>query len=214
MPVILQKLFAAAMLVPAISACSPNTLEWKEEILLHDGRKIIADRKDVMGGWAELGQSGSAQKRMITFTNPENPQKKYSHQITGSSNYILRDFYQGMPWLIVYVGPFSDDTKCPIGSYETFTLINDVWRRISYAGMPKDFKNPNMAVSYELYVPHQNDPDQRRRGKILTALQIQEIIESKKTLTRGGFDTTWRLVEKDSDGYVTDCDFIANKMKG
>ncbi|RAR70172.1 hypothetical protein AX018_11173, partial [Paracidovorax anthurii] len=42
---ILQGCLLAALLSPALAGCTPNTFEWKEEILLHDGRKIIAERK-------------------------------------------------------------------------------------------------------------------------------------------------------------------------
>jgi len=187
-------------LLPALAGCTPSTFEWKEEILLHDGRKIVAQREDVEGGWAEPGQSGSAQKRTITFPDPDIQGKKYTHQITGSSNYLLVDFENGVPWLVVSVGPFSVDTDCPIGSYETFTQINGAWRSVSYSTLPKRFNKPNMATTYT-----PDMPDLRRRGKILTADEINRIIAAKKKLAAGSYGTTWRLVEKNDHGRSIDC---------
>ncbi|MDA8454341.1 hypothetical protein M4R22_06170 [Acidovorax sp. GBBC 3334] len=191
---------SVSLLLPALAGCTPNTFEWKEEILLHDGRKIIAERKDVAGGWTEPGQSGSTQKRTITFPDPNDPKKKYTHQITGSSNYLLLDFEKGVPWLIVSVGPFSVNTDCPIGSYETFTQVNGAWRSVSYSELPKAFANPNMSVTYT-----PDMPDPRRKGKVLSAEEIQALLASKKRVLAGATGTTWRLVQKNDHGRPIDC---------
>jgi len=196
-------------LLPALAGCTPSTFEWKEEILLHDGRKIIAQRADVEGGWAEPGQSGSAQKRTITFPDPDIPSKQYTHQITGSTNYLLVDFENGVPWLIVDVGPFSSDTKCPIGSYETFTQISGVWRSVSYSTLPKRFNKPNMAVEYT-----PDMPDPRKRGQMLSAEKIQQLITGMKRLLAGASGTTWRLVEKNDHGRPIDCDYYRQQAEG
>src|SRR5450830_674898 len=63
----------------------PSTFKWKEEVLLHDGRKIIVERKDVMGGWAEPGQSGSTQQRIITFSDPDHPKKNTPTKLWGAA---------------------------------------------------------------------------------------------------------------------------------
>ncbi|WP_080767224.1 hypothetical protein [Xanthomonas citri] len=201
---------SVSLLLPALAGCTPNTFEWKEEILLHDGRKIIAERKDVAGGWTEPGQSGSTQKRTINFSDPDDPKKKYTHQITGSSNYLLLDSDNGVPWLIVSVGPFSVDTDCPIGSYETFTQVNGVWRSVSYSALPKEFNKPNMATDYG-----PDSPDLRRSKKLLSAEQIKEIIEAKKRKAAGSYGTTWRLVQKNDHGRPIDCQaYPAVKKEG
>jgi hypothetical protein len=111
----MRKLLAILFISLCLIACGKqaNTFDWKEEIQLHDGRKIIAQRLDVLGGRSELGQEASPKERNITFADPDNPAKTYTHKITGASNYLLLDFDKGVPWLIVHVGPFSTDTKCP-----------------------------------------------------------------------------------------------------
>jgi hypothetical protein len=105
----MRKLLAILFISLCLIACSKqaNTFDWKEEIQLHDGRKIIAQRLDVLGGRSELGQEASPKERSIAFADPDNPAKTYTHKITGASNYLLLDFDKGVPWLIVHVGPLA-----------------------------------------------------------------------------------------------------------
>ena len=194
---------AVSLLILAGSACSEkstpqNTFEWKEEILLHDGRKIIAERVDVMGGWAEPGQSGAPQERRITFPDPDNPAKKYTHRITGSSNYLLLDFDKGVPWLIVFVGPFSTGTDCPIGSYETFTFANSDWISTKFSDVPFAIRKANMAVDY-----FSGDSEVRKPRKLLSSTDIQEVI--RRTSQMPSVQASWKIVETNEHGRTMDC---------
>ncbi|WP_211322519.1 hypothetical protein, partial [Paracidovorax anthurii] len=107
------------------------------------------------------------------------------------------------------VGPFSVDTDCPIGSYETFTQVNDAWRSVSYKNLPKEFTRPNMSVTYA-----PDMPDPRRKGKILSADEIQKLLASKKRLVAGASGTTWRLVDKNDHGRPIDCQAYPVVQKG
>jgi hypothetical protein len=203
-------LFIATTTLTLLTACSPNpsppkTFDWKEEIQLHDGRKIIAERLDTLGGWAEPGQEGAPQLRRITFPDPNQSGKTYTHTITGSSNYLLLDFDKGQPWLIVEIGPFSTDSKCPIGTYETFTMREGKWQSVSYAGLPRQFLKPNMALSYT--------NSMREKGQLTSSSQImQRINDSRYT----ALESAWNLVQTNVHGRPIDCDHyrkLAQEMK-
>ena len=43
---------------------------WKEEVLLHDGSKIVVERSQSYGGRHEIGQSSPVKEQTITFTVP------------------------------------------------------------------------------------------------------------------------------------------------
>jgi len=43
---------------------------WKEEVLLHDGQKLIAERSQSYGGQHEIGQPPPIKEHTITFTLP------------------------------------------------------------------------------------------------------------------------------------------------
>ena len=194
-------------LLPMLGACD-STFKWKEEIRLHDGRIVIAERVDVLGGWHEPGQSASEKIRTINFSDPSDAKKKYTHSVTGSSNYVVVDFIDGVPWMVVLIGPFSDGTKCPVGSYETITWRDGGWRSVSYADLPKNISIVNMAYSY---APDQ--PEMRKSGKLLTAEQI-DYINKKSRL--GAVISSYQLVYVNGAGRPMDCEYygkLANENK-
>lgn len=191
--------------LPMLGACD-STFKWKEEIRLHDGRIVIAERVDVLGGRHEPGQSASEKVRTINFADPSNAKKRYTHSVTGSSNYGVVDFIDGVPWMVVLVGPFSDGTKCPVGSYETITWINGGWRSVSYADLPKKIKTTNMAYGY---APDQ--PEMRKAGELLTADKINYII--KKSSRLGAVSSSYQLVETNGAGRPMDCEYYGELAK-
>lgn len=190
-------LFTVAALGLAACDLQAPVYKWTEEILLQDGRRLLVERKDLQGGWAEPGQSGSTRERHISFANPDDPQKKYTHMITGSSNYLLLGFENGTPWLIVLVGPFSYETRCPIGTYETFSWSDDGWRSVSYATLPKAFTKVNM-VADDQFIPGFD----KRQGVTLSAEQIEQTIQKlKRNYVR---KATWSLVQRMDEGNSMD----------
>ena len=56
-----MKLFKAISLVlilgVSMTACGAGKSSWKEEVLLHDGTKLIVERSQTYGGNHELGQT-------------------------------------------------------------------------------------------------------------------------------------------------------------
>lgn len=194
------------VLLPILGACD-STFKWKEEIRLHDGRLIVVDRVDVLGGWHEPGQSASEKKRTIVFSDPDDKKKKYTHALTGSSNYLVLDFLNGVPWMVVLVGPFSHDTKCPVGSYEAITWREGRWASVSYSDLPKNISIVNMAYSY---APDQ--PEMRKSGKLLTAEQIDYI--NKKSSRLGAVSSSYQLVSVNGAGRPMDCDYYRKMAEG
>src|SRR5450830_1316108 len=68
--------------------------------------------------------------------------------------------------------------------------------------------HPNLAVTYVV-----SELDPRRSGSILTSDQIKFLISSSEKI-RGGSGISWRLVEKDSDGTITDFDYYRKNFRG
>lgn len=87
----------------SMSACSSET-SWKEEVLLHDGSKIIATRSQSRGGRGEIGQS-PIKEQAITFKMPSSNKSitwkdKYSEDV-GHSNFDLLALHilNGTPYI-------------------------------------------------------------------------------------------------------------------
>jgi hypothetical protein len=202
----MKRMLILLLLIPLAAACGPTKLEWKEEILLHDGRKIIAERTELGGGRAEPGQSGAPKKRTISFPDPKNPKQRYTHSVTGNSNYLLVDFDEtGSPWMIVYVGVFSDDTDCPNGTYQTFKWIGSGWQSVIYGTLPKLFKEPNLPVGYIVDAAPHGKPtgDLRTQKGLLSAETIKYILESFRR--NHASSTVWKLAQIKENGRPIDC---------
>src|ERR1022692_3793360 len=61
------KLGMILMMGVSMSACSKD---WKEEVLLHDGQKIIVSRSQSYGGQHEIGQPSPIKTHTISFLLP------------------------------------------------------------------------------------------------------------------------------------------------
>jgi hypothetical protein len=211
-----QGMLIAALSIPLLAACSDKAFapfDWKEEIQLHDGRKVIAERVDTYGGPREMAQTEpNTKERTIRFADPTDPKKTYSHKITGTSNYLMLDFHEGKPWLVVFVGPFSTDTKCPIGTYDTYAWDGAQWVQRSFKDRPKELVRPNMAVSYLSDHQTSGQPDLRRKSQLLTKIAIESL--AKEKARRGDLDEITKFVDKGGNGYPTDCDHYRKLAEG
>ncbi|MEQ1674896.1 MAG: hypothetical protein ABL865_07680 [Candidatus Nitrotoga sp.] len=65
----IAKLGLLLMLGMSMRACG-NSTSWKEEVLLHDGSKIVVQRSQSYGGRHEIGQSPPIKTQEITFPVP------------------------------------------------------------------------------------------------------------------------------------------------
>jgi hypothetical protein len=63
----------------ALSACAQPAAAgadtWKEEVLLRDGRKLMAERSQTYGGRSEVGQPSAVTEQRVTFTLPGSGRK-------------------------------------------------------------------------------------------------------------------------------------------
>ena len=90
-----------------MSACAMGGTSWKEEVLLHDGQKIIVERSVERGGRHEIGQKPPYKEQSLVFTMPISNETitwedHYSEDV-GSANFLpmLLDISKGTPYLVV-----------------------------------------------------------------------------------------------------------------
>ena len=106
----IAKLGLLLMLGLSMSACAGlfgfGGTSWKEEVLLHDGSKIIVSRSVSRGGRHEIGQQPAYKEQSLSFTMPGTKQSitwedHYSADI-GSASFLpmLVDVYQGTAYLV------------------------------------------------------------------------------------------------------------------
>jgi hypothetical protein len=128
---------------------------WKEEVLLHDGTKIVVERSVELGGRHEIGQRPPYKEQSLSFALPGTHQTirwddHYSEDI-GTANFLpmLLDIADRTPYLVVYpMGCLSyNKWGRPNPPYVIFKYDGRVWQRIQLTELPEEIKTPNLIFS-------------------------------------------------------------------
>ncbi len=128
---------------------------WKEEVLLHDGSKIIVKRSQSYGGRHEIGQSGTIKEHSITFTLPGS-----SKSTTWTSEFgedVGRTYFDllalhvlnGTPYIVTEPNLCLSYNKWgrPNPPYVFFRHDEKAWQRIPLTEFPSEFKTINLIVN-------------------------------------------------------------------
>ena len=144
----ITKLGLILMMGVSMSACATSTFTWKEEVLLHDGIKIIVERSDVYDSSMhhEIGQGAPLTEHITTFKIPGTNQtviwKSDNHSSDPDELHLLAlNFINGVPY--VATTPFGSNAynkwNRPNPPYVFFKYV-DGWKRISLEEFPDVFK--------------------------------------------------------------------------
>jgi len=130
-------------------------VSWQEEVLLHDGSKIIAERTVKRGGRHEIGQQPPIQEQSLTFTLPATKERvtwksEYSKDV-GLADFqpLLLDISQGSAYVVAsLVGCLSyNKWGRPNPPYIIFKYQDNGWKHIALQELPPEFKTPNLIFS-------------------------------------------------------------------
>ena len=151
---------------------------WKEEVLLHDGSRIVVERRVERGGRHEIGQQPPYKEQSLSFAFPGTAQEivwedNFSEDV-GSANFLpmLLDIRNGTAYLVVSpMGCLSyNKWGRPNPPYVVFRYQGKEWQRIPLQELPAEIKAPNLIFS---------DPDNvvKKIGKgLIPADTIRQII--------------------------------------
>ena len=131
-----------------------KTDTWKEEVLLHDGSKIVVERWQQHGGRHEPGQEPGIKVQSISFTVPGTKQviawRDEYDKTLGNNNFDLLALHilHTTPYIITEpYGCFSFNRwGRPNPPYVIFKYVGNVWKRIPLAELPVVFKNINLMI--------------------------------------------------------------------
>lgn len=128
---------------------------WKEEVLLHDGSKVVAERWQNYGGRHEIGQSPPIKEQTLTVVVPGTKERvtwksEYGEEL-GRTNFIpiALHILNGTPYVIAAPHLCLSYNKWgrPNPPYVIFKHDKDEWQRISLQELPIEFKDVNLVVS-------------------------------------------------------------------
>jgi hypothetical protein len=129
---------------------------WKEEVLLHDGTKIVVERSHTYGGSREIGQPPSIKEQDITFNLPGTGQAitwkdEYGKEV-GGSNFVLLALHvlKGTPYIVAKPNLCRSYNKWgrPNPPYVVFKYDGNAWQRTPFAELPTVFKDTNLSLMY------------------------------------------------------------------
>ncbi|MBU0621997.1 MAG: hypothetical protein KJ795_09125 [Gammaproteobacteria bacterium] len=146
------KLSLILMMGASMSACSDS---WKEEVLLHDGQKIIVKRAVEHGGRHELFQSPPISEQRLEWEMPGTGEtiiwEDHFSQDVGSATLLpmLVDVHQGNAYVV------ANPTSClaynkwgrPNPPYVIFKHEGREWKRIPLQELPSEIRTPNLILS-------------------------------------------------------------------
>ncbi|MBH0181392.1 MAG: hypothetical protein HP490_06885 [Nitrospira sp.] len=177
---------------------------WKEEVLLHDGRKIIVERSQSYGGRHEVGQSSPIKEQTLKFTVPNTSttiefKSEYGEDI-GRANFELLALHilNGTPYIVTVPNLCTSYIKWgrPNPPYVVFQYDSKVWKRITLDELPREFKDINLVVN--------------SKGKI-KALTAQSIVTAELVKKLNGeleqpeYKTILRMPILDNEIGMTSC---------
>jgi hypothetical protein len=134
------------LLVGSMSACATGrTMSWKEEVLLHDGSKIIAERHYNLGGYPGLeSHNRMSLDETVTFNLPDHEVIVWKNDFRdsvpepNSLNHFRFDIVDGKPYLATYPAGCIAYNKWgrPNPPQILFKYENAQWQRITLAELP------------------------------------------------------------------------------
>jgi hypothetical protein len=140
----------------AFAGLFSHTMSWKEEVLLHDGSKIIAERHYNLGGYPAIeSQERAALDVTVTFDLPGTNKKitwktdyDNSQPEPNSLNLIRLDVVKGVPYIATYPAGCIAYNKWgrPNPPQILFKYANEQWQRITLAELPPELINTHANV--------------------------------------------------------------------
>jgi hypothetical protein len=127
---------------------------WKEEVLLHDGQKIIVKRSQSYGGRGEIGQNAPIREHTLSFTLPNTSKtiewkSEYSEDV-GRANFKLLalNVLNGTPYVVAEPNLCLSYNKWgrPNPPYVLFKYDGKAWQRIQMSELPVEFKAMNVVI--------------------------------------------------------------------
>lgn len=136
-----------------MSACS-NSTSWKEEVLLHDGKKIIVERSmsyDPKGN-REIGQSAPKSEETLKFTPPGSSQSiswrsDFGPTFQDNLDLLALGIVDGKPYIVT--SPNCNGYNKwgrPNPPYVFFKFDKTTWNRIAIGELPKEIKGANVVI--------------------------------------------------------------------
>lgn len=189
---------------------------WKEEVLLHDGSKIIAERSFSRGGRHEIGQGSPIKEQDINFTLPGTKQtitwkSEYGEDV-GRANFELLalDILNGTPYIVATPNLCLSYNKWgrPNPPYVFFKHDGKAWQRIPLAEFPAEFREMNVVITVGNY----DFTEATKKSAVISAATVKKL---NSGLKQAELKTILREpVKPGTEGTLVNCEELFPDGKG
>jgi hypothetical protein len=164
-------------LVGCAGAQGQGRTSWKEEVLLHDGTRMIVQRSQSYGGRREPGQTSPLKEESISFRLPGSTRtlnwiSEYTEDV-GRANFNLVALHvkDATPYVVAIPNLCLSYSKWgrPNPPYVMFRHDGMRWERITMDALPIDFRDINMVVT-----PGMLDAKEMSKSELISATEVQK----------------------------------------
>ena len=177
-----MKVIGWVLTLSASTAAYAQT-SWKEEVLLHDGQKILATRSVERGGRGEIGQQAPIKQQSIAFTLPTANEKvvwedKFTEDIGGANFLPMQlEIYKGLAYVVAYpMGCLSyNKWGRPNPPYVVFKYQSKAWHQIPLQELPAVLTVPNLIFSSP-------DTEAKKSGQAVISAEAIKTLNARYTV--------------------------------
>lgn len=186
-----------------------GSTSWKEEVLLHDGSKIVVERWANRGGRHEIGQQPPIKEQNLSFTVPLTNERiswksEFSADVGAADLEPLQlGIVKGLVYLVaVPVGCLSyNKWGRPNPPYIVFQYQDKAWKRITLQELPAEAKTPNLVISSP-------DNEIERTGR--SSFTADDIRKINSSLRQPEYQSILREVQRPHADSQTSCPIPSN----
>lgn len=199
-----------------ISECAMGgKTSWKEEVLLHDGSKIIVERSQSYGGRHEIGQSSPIREHSISFSLPNSNKSltfksEYSEDVGRANlNLLALHVLNGTPYIVAEPNLCLAFNKWgrPNPPYVIFKHDGKTWQRIPLSLFPAEFKAINLIVN------NGREEDIERAASGSGYVSVADVQHINSSVTQPEYKTILREPVKGGDGITSCPDFSSQQLR-
>lgn len=213
----LKNLLVTLTLGVTLTACAQpgrsDTTTWKEEVLQHDGTKLVIERTVKRGGRHEVGQHPPIKEQSLAFALPGSQQKvTWDDPFTadiGGANFLpmLLEAQKDVAYLVVYpMGCLSyNKWGRPNPPYVVFKYQDRQWGRIALQELPLEVKTPNLIFS---------EPDDEARNSGQSIVSAETIKNHYEGYRQPEYKTILREPVSEAGTGITSCEELVRYKCG
>lgn len=157
-----------------MNACATDTMKWKEEVVLHDGKTLVVARTKTLGGYPTVDSRDRQTLNMtMTFTVPDTNREAtwksdFGRGNEDNLNLLMLDFVNGVPYIATYpAGCLAYNKWGRPNPFYVFFKYDNAWKKISLQEFPPELKETNVVVG---------GPTVKERGSgYLTVARVKEL---------------------------------------